>query len=76
MDEQWGYVRNKQNQRGLFHDWEPRFKRVIANAFGRSISSTLKKLLNLLKSSVIFVLITGSLINATCLSELRETTLH
>ncbi|KEQ11208.1 transposase [Endozoicomonas montiporae] len=49
MDEQWSFVGSKKNQRWLFYAWEPRFKRVIAHAFGRRVASTLKKLLQLLK---------------------------
>ncbi|PJE79244.1 hypothetical protein CI610_01791 [invertebrate metagenome] len=49
MDEQWSYVGNKKNQRWLFYAWEPRFKRVIAHAFGRRSTTTLKKLLKLLR---------------------------
>ena len=45
MDEQWSFVGNKKNQRWLFYAWEPRFKRIIAHAFGRRTTKTLKKLL-------------------------------
>ena len=48
MDEQWSFVGNKQNQRWLWYAWEPRFKRIIAHAFGRRTEATLKKLLKLL----------------------------
>ena len=45
MDEQWSFVGNKKNQRWLFYAWESRFKRIIAHAFGRRSTKTLKKLL-------------------------------
>ncbi|WP_211831119.1 IS1 family transposase [Kistimonas asteriae] len=49
MDEQWSFVGNKRNQWWLFYAWEPRFKRVIAHAFGRRAESTLQSLLRLLE---------------------------
>ena len=49
MDEQWSFVGNKRNQRWLWYAWEPRFKRIIAHAFGRRTDATLKKLLELLE---------------------------
>ena len=49
VDEQWSFVGNKKNQRWLFYAWEPRFKRIIAHAFGRRSGKTLKKLLKRLK---------------------------
>ena len=48
MDEQWSYVGNKKNQRWLWYAWEPRFKKVIAHAFGRRNEATLTSLLTLL----------------------------
>ena len=48
MDEQWSFVGSKKNQRWLWYAWEPRFKRIIAHAFGRRTDATLKKLLKLL----------------------------
>lgn len=48
MDEQWSFVGNKKNQRWLWYAWEPRFKRVLAHAFGRRTNETLKRLLKLL----------------------------
>ena len=39
---------NKKNQRWLWYAREPRFKRIIAHAFGRRTEATLKKLLKLL----------------------------
>ena len=49
MDEQWSFVSDKKNQRWLWYAWEPRFKRIIAHAFGRRTEETLKKLLKLLE---------------------------
>nr|AKQ76698.1 transposase [Candidatus Endozoicomonas cretensis] len=49
MDEQWSFVGSKKNQRWLWYAWEPRFKRIIAHAFGRRTDATLKKLLKLLE---------------------------
>ena len=49
MDEQWSFVGHKKNQRWLWYAWEPRFKRIIAHAFGRRSEETLKKLLKLLE---------------------------
>ena len=45
MDEQWSFVGNKKQQRWLFYAWEPRFKKIIAHAFGSRSKETLKKLL-------------------------------
>ena len=49
MDEQWSVVGSKKNQRWLWYAWEPRFKRILAHAFGRRTDATLKKRLKLLK---------------------------
>ena len=49
MDEQWSYVGNKKNQRGLFYAWEPRYKKVIAHVFGRRTKETLNKLIKLVE---------------------------
>ncbi|WP_419534371.1 IS1 family transposase [Endozoicomonas sp.] len=45
MDEQWSFVGSKKQQRWLFYAWEPRFKKIIAHAFGSRSTETLKKLL-------------------------------
>ncbi len=45
MDEQWSFVGSKKQQRWLFYAWEPRFKKIIAHAFGFRSTETLKKLL-------------------------------
>ena len=45
MDEQWTFVGSKKQQRWLFYAWEPRFKKIIAHAFGSRSTETLKKLL-------------------------------
>ena len=49
VDEQWSFVGSKKRQRWLFYAWEPRFKKVIAHAFGRRTGRTLKRLLKRLK---------------------------
>ena len=49
IDEQWGCVGKKKNQRCLWYAWEPRFQRIIAHVFGRRHEATLKQLLKLLK---------------------------
>ncbi|MBC8950025.1 transposase [Xenorhabdus sp. TS4] len=45
VDEMWSFVGNKKCQRWLWYAWEPRLKRIIAQAFGRRNKKTLKKLL-------------------------------
>ena len=45
MDEQWSFVGSKKQQRWLVYAWEPRFKKIIAHAFGSRSTETLKKLL-------------------------------
>ncbi|WP_086004392.1 IS1 family transposase [Photobacterium marinum] len=49
VDEQWSFVQNKKNQRWLWYTWVPRFKRIIAHAFGRCNEEVLQALLKLLK---------------------------
>ena len=48
VDEQWSFVGNKKNRRWLWYAWEPRYKRVIAHAFGKRNAETMEQLLNLL----------------------------
>ncbi len=50
MDEQWSFVGSKRQQRWLFYAWEPRFKKIIAHAFGARSGSTLNPLLERLSS--------------------------
>lgn len=40
---------NKTNRRWLWYAWEPRFKRIIAYAFGKRNTDALRSLLALLK---------------------------
>lgn len=53
VDEQWSFVGNKKNKRWLWYAWEPRFKRIIAHAFGKRNSQTFKHLQRLLASFTI-----------------------
>ena len=39
---------NKKNQRWLWYAWEPRFKRIVAHAFGKRNSQAFKRLKSLL----------------------------
>ena len=48
VDEQWSFVGNKKNRRWLWYAWEPRYKRIIAHAFGKRNNETLAQLLSLL----------------------------
>ncbi len=34
VDEQWSFVGKKKNRRRLWYVWDPRYKRIIAHAFG------------------------------------------
>ena len=47
VDEQWSFVGNKKNQRWLWYAWEPRYKRVIAHAFGKRDKETFNELQSL-----------------------------
>ncbi len=49
VDEQWSFVRTKKNRRWLWYAWEPRYKRIIAHAFGQRNTDALRLLLALLK---------------------------
>jgi insertion element IS1 protein InsB len=49
VDEQWSFVGNKKNRRWLWYAWEPRYKRIIAHAFGKRNTDALRALLALLK---------------------------
>ena len=51
VDEQWSFVGHKKNQRGLWYAWDPRFKRVIAHAFGRRNTAAFNELKRLLSRS-------------------------
>ncbi len=42
-------MNNKKNCRWLWYAWEPRYKRIIAHAFGKRNTDTLRALLVLLK---------------------------
>ena len=53
VDEQWSFVGNKKNKRCLWYAWEPRFKRIVAHAFGKRNSETFKQLQRLLASFTI-----------------------
>lgn len=53
VDEQWSFVRNKKNQRWLWYAWEPRYKRVIAHAFGKRDTETFNELQRLLSTFTI-----------------------
>ena len=46
IDEQWSYVGSKKQQRWLFYAYEPRYKRIIAHAFGPRTKATLRSLLD------------------------------
>ena len=48
VDEQWSFVKNKKSQRWLWYAWEPRYKRIIAHAFGKRNTEAFKSLLGLL----------------------------
>ncbi|ELM6648790.1 IS1 family transposase [Vibrio vulnificus] len=49
VDEQWSFVGKKKNRRWLWYAWEPRYKRIIAHAFGKRNTDALRSLLTLLK---------------------------
>ncbi|MGR5377210.1 IS1 family transposase [Vibrio harveyi] len=49
VDEQWSFVGNKKNHRWLWYTWEPRYKLIIAHAFGKHNMDALRTLLALLK---------------------------
>ena len=53
VDEQWSFVGNKKNQRWLWYAWEPRYKRVIAHAFGKRDKETFNELQSLLSKFTI-----------------------
>ena len=53
MDEQWSFVGKKRNQRWLWYAWEPRYKRVIAHAFGKRDTDAFKELQRLLSKFTI-----------------------
>lgn len=53
MDEQWSFVGKKKNQRWLWYAWEPRYKRVIAHAFGKRDIDAFKELQRLLSKFTI-----------------------
>ena len=53
VDEQWSFVGNKKNQRWLWYAWEPRYKRIIAHAFGKRSTETFNKLQLLLSKYTI-----------------------
>ena len=53
MDEQWSFVAKKKNQRWLWYAWEPRYKRVIAHAFGKRDTDTFNELQRLLSKFTI-----------------------
>lgn len=42
---QWSFVDNKKNRRWLWYTWEPRYKRIIAHAFGKRNTNALRELL-------------------------------
>ena len=54
VDEQCSFVESKKNQRWLWYAWKPRFKRIIAHAFGKRDSEALREFLKLLKPSSFF----------------------
>ncbi|HGX8986644.1 TPA: IS1 family transposase, partial [Escherichia coli] len=45
VDEMWSFVGNKKQQRWLWYAWEPRFKRIVAHAFGRRSKKVFRQLL-------------------------------
>ena len=53
VDEQWSFVGKKKNQRWLWYAWEPRYKRVIAHAFGKRDTDAFKELQRLLSKFTI-----------------------
>ena len=48
VDEQWSFVRKKSHKRWLWYAWEPRYRRILAHAFGDRSQHTLDILLTLL----------------------------
>ncbi|MGF1742784.1 IS1 family transposase [Vibrio profundum] len=48
VDEQWSFVGNKKSQRWLWYAWEPRFKRIVAHAFGKRNTDAFHHLMSLL----------------------------
>ncbi|MEZ8193076.1 IS1 family transposase [Vibrio splendidus] len=53
VDEQWSFVGNKKNQRWLWYAWEPRYKRIIAHAFGKRDTEAFNQLQRLLSKFTI-----------------------
>ncbi len=42
VDEQWSFIGKKKNRRWLWYAWEPRYKRIIAHAFGKRNTDALR----------------------------------
>ncbi len=53
VDEQWSFVGKKKNQRWLWYAWEPRYKRIIAHAFGKRDTDAFNQLQCLLSKFTI-----------------------
>ncbi len=59
VDEQWSFVGNKTNQRWLWYAWEPRYKCIIAHAFGKRDTEVFNKQQRLLSKFTIPFYCTG-----------------